>query len=81
MNEMEDIFNTLWNIAETIIRNINRVWEWLNTDISINIPVKIPVILPDGIAISLGYSPIELLGAGILVLLGLWILKSLIPMT
>ena len=78
---MEDIFNTLWNIAETIIKNINRVWEWLNTDISINIPIKIPVILPDGIAVSLGYSPIELLGAGILVLLGLWILKSLIPMT
>lgn len=77
---MEDIFNTLWNIAETIIRNINRVWVWLNTKISISIPIKIPVILPDGIEVSLGYSPMELLGAGILILLGLWIIKSLTPM-
>lgn len=78
---MENIFVNLWEIAETLIRNINKVWQWLNNDISINIPLKIPVILPDGIAVSLGYSPIELLGAGIVILLGLWVLKSLIPMT
>lgn len=78
---MEDIFLNLWQIAESIIKNIGKVWEWLNNDISINIPIKIPVILPDGIALSLGYSPLELIGAGILVLLALWVLKSLIPMT
>lgn len=78
---MEDIFLNLWQIAESIIRNIGKVWEWLNNDISINIPIKIPVILPDGIALSLGYSPLELIGTGILVLLALWVLKSLIPMT
>ena len=78
---MEDIFLNLWQIAESIIRNIGKVWEWLNNDISINIPIKIPVVLPDGIALSLGYSPLELIGAGILVLLALWVLKSLIPMT
>jgi len=78
---MENIFLRLWEMAEVIIKNINKVWEWLNNDLSINIPIKIPVILPDGIAVSLGYSPIELLGAGILVLLGLWVIKSIIPMT
>ncbi len=78
---MENILGNLWNIAETLIKNINRVWEWLNNDISINIPIEIPVILPDGIVVSFGYSPLELIGAGILVLLGLWVLKSLIPMT
>lgn len=78
---MEDIFLNLWEITEIIIKNINKVWEWLNSDLSINIPIKIPVILPDGIAISLGYSPIELIGVGILFLLGLWVIKSLIPMT
>lgn len=78
---MENIFVNLWEIAESLIKNINKVWQWLNNDISINIPLKIPVILPDGIAVSLGYSPIELLGAGIVILLGLWVLKNLIPMT
>lgn len=78
---MEDIFLNLWEIAETIIKNIGRVWQWLNNDISINIPIKIPVILPDGIALSLGYSPLELIGTGILVLLAFWVLKNLIPMT
>lgn len=77
---MEDIFNTLWNIAETIIKNINIVWQWLNTEIAINIPIRIPVVLPDGIEISLGYSPLQLLGVGILVLLGLWVIKNLAPM-
>lgn len=78
---MENIFENLWNIAVTLIKNINKVWEWLNTEISINIPIKIPVVLPDGIEVSLGYSPLELLGVGILVLLGLWLIKSLVPMT
>lgn len=77
---MEEIFINLWEIAETLIKNIGRVWQWLNNELKINIPIKIPVILPDGIAVSLGFSPLELIGAGILVLLGLWVLKSLIPL-
>lgn len=76
---MEEIFLNLWEIAETLIRNIGRVWQWLNEEISLNIPIKIPIILPDGIEVSLGYSPLQLLGAGILVLLGLWVIKSLAP--
>lgn len=78
---MENIFENLWDIAISIIKNIGKVWEWLNNDISVNIPIKIPVILPDGISLSFGYSPLELIGTGILVLLGLWLVKSLIPMT
>lgn len=78
---MENIFLNLWEIAETLIKNINRVWQWLNDEINFNIPIKIPVILPDGITVSLGYSPLELIGAGILVLLGLWVIKSIVPMT
>lgn len=77
---MENIFINLWEIAESIIKNINIVWSWLNTEIAIKIPIRIPVVLPDGIEISLGYSPLQLLGVGILVLLGLWVIKSLAPM-
>lgn len=77
---MEDIFLSLWEIAETIIKSVNKIWEWLNRNISVNLPLKIPVLLPDGIEFSLGYSPLELLGAGILVLLALWVIKSLIPL-
>lgn len=75
-----DILNSLWSLAEKILLNISRVWEWLNTTLRINLGLKIPIIFPDGINFDFGYTPLELLGVGILVLIGLWLVKSLIPM-
>jgi len=67
-----NIFQNLWDIAETMIKMIGVVWDWLNTKIVINIPLTIPVIFPDGINIDLGFAPIWLLGAGLGVLVVYW---------
>ena len=39
-----NIFQNLWDIAETMIKMIGVVWEWLNTNLIINIPITIPII-------------------------------------
>lgn len=76
---MGELVNILWNLAITILQNITTVWEWLFQEIKVNIPIKIPIFLPDGINFNFGYSPIELLGSGIILLLALWIIKELVP--
>lgn len=67
-----EILNDLWSLIEKVLANISRVWDWLNTTLSINIL---------GISFDLDYSPLQLLGVGILVLIALWFIKSLIPMS
>lgn len=70
---MENIIGNLWDIAETLIKNINRVWEWLNEPFYIGFELF-------GFTISLGsFVPIQLIGTGILVLLGFWFIKALLP--
>lgn len=70
---MENILDNLWEIAITLIKNINRVWEWLNEPFHIGFELF-------GFTISLGsFVPIHLIGGGILVLLGFWVIKSLLP--
>lgn len=70
---MENIILNLWEIAETLIKNISRVWQWLNEPFTIGFKLF-------GFEISLGtFVPIHLIGAGILVLLGFWFIKSLLP--
>ena len=44
------------DIAINMITTISDVWDWLNDDLIINIPITIPVILPDGINFDLGLS-------------------------
>jgi len=67
-----NIFQNLWDIAETMIKMIGVVWDWLNTDLKINIPITIPIIFPNGINFDLGFAPIWLLGAGLGVLVIYW---------
>ncbi len=70
---MENILGNLWDIAITLIENINKVWDWLNEPFYIGFELF-------GFTISLGsFVPIHLIGAGILVLLGFWVIKSLLP--
>jgi len=70
---MENIILNLWEIAETLIKNVSRVWQWLNEPFTIGFTLF-------GFEISLGtFVPIHLIGTGILVLLGFWFVKSLLP--
>lgn len=70
---MENILGNLWDIAITLIENINRVWEWLNEPFTIGFELF-------GFTISLGsFVPLHLIGGGIIVLLGFWVIKSLLP--
>ncbi len=69
--EWNNVFESLWNMAETLIKAIGSVWNWLTT------PLEFKVL---GFPVDLGYSPIGLLGVGVLVLVSLWVVKHLIPM-
>ena len=74
------MLKTLFDLILTLAENINRLWEWLSQPINISLGFKIPLIFPNGININLGYSIIDFLGAGILVLALLWVIKSLVPL-
>ena len=70
---MENILENLWNIAVSLIENVSSIWEWLNKPFKLAIDLKI-------FEINLGsFVPIHLLGGGILVLIGFWFIKSLLP--
>lgn len=78
---MDKILITLWDLIEALVKNMSMLWDWLSQDIKINISwLKIPVILPDGIDISLGFSFLSVFGAGITILILLWVVKSLVPL-
>lgn len=78
---MDNIFEALWNMITSLIEYISIVWNWLSNPLEIDIPLlsNIPLI-GNWFQIDLTWSPIELLGAGILVLLALWVVKNLIPL-
>ena len=70
---MEHILSNLWDIAIALIENVNAVWEWLNKPYNIGFELF-------GFTISLGsFVPIHLIGGGILVLIGFWVVKALLP--
>lgn len=71
---------TLWQMALTIIYATNDIWKWLLSPVKVYITyIKIPIILPDGIFFELPFSPLDLAGAAIIVLIGLWVVKNLVP--
>ncbi len=65
-----NVIDSIWNLAENLIKAIGAVWNWLTT------PLEFSVL---GFSVELGYSPIGLLGVGVLVLVSLWVVKDLIP--
>lgn len=78
---MDNILVTLWNLIQNLIENMAMLWDWLSQDITIKLSwLKIPLIFPDGINISLGFSFLSVFGAGIIALILLWVVKSLVPL-
>lgn len=73
----KNIMVEVWNLAITLLKFISKVFDWLfePLELSIQIPIQIPVILEDGINLSwnLGITPISLLGVGIVGLVVYWV--------
>lgn len=77
---MDNIINELWNLIISLIEQMSKVWSWLSNDIKINISwLKIPLLLPNGININLGFSLLSFFGVGIIIILLLWVIKALVP--
>lgn len=70
---MTNLFTELWNIAESMIKYIDILWDWLTTKLVINIPLKIPLLIPDGLIWDTGVTPISLLGVGLGAIVIYWI--------
>lgn len=79
--DWSNVFQSIWDLAENLIKAIGSVWSWLTTPIKIDIPFLIDIPLIGGwFNMTLDYSPIGLLGVGVLVLIGLWVVKHIIPL-
>lgn len=72
------VFGELWKLAETLLEHISDVFDWLfePLKLSVNIPIKIPFILENGINWfwNLGITPISLLGVGLVGLVVFWLI-------
>lgn len=78
---MTNILNELWNLIVALMGQMERVWGWLSEDIKIEISwLKLPVLLPDGLIINLGFSLLSVFGVGIIAILLLWVVKALVPL-
>lgn len=73
MVKVTNFFTELWNIAESMIKYINILWDWLTTKLIITIPLKIPLLIPDGFKWDTGVTPISLLGVGLGAIVIYWI--------
>lgn len=77
----DNVFNSIYKMGIGLIEAIGSVWNWLSKPIKIDIPLLADLPLIGGwFNITLDYSPIELMGVGIALLLVLWVVKSLIPL-
>lgn len=78
---MGNIILEIWNIVEGLGSVINDVWDWMLKPVVISINwFKIPLLLPNGVHINTGITPIAFFGVGILAILVLWIVKALVPL-
>ncbi len=77
----DEFFQQLWDLAESLLDVIGKVWNWLSSPLKIDIPLlsNIPII-GNWFNVSLNYTPLQLLGTGLLMLVGLWVVKKLIPL-
>lgn len=77
--KMGGIFQIIYGVAEDMGEQFGKVWDFLSEDLKVSIPwLRIPILLPDGVHINTGITPISLLGGAILTLLLFWLIK-LIP--
>ncbi len=77
----DNFFHQLWGLAMSLLGVIGKVWNWLSSPLKIDIPLlsNIPII-GDWFNVSLNYTPLQMLGVGLLFLIGLWVVKKLIPL-
>ncbi len=76
-----NVFESIWNMALSLIKAIGSVWNWLTTPLKVDIPLLSDIPLVGGwFNISLDYSPLGLLGVGVLVLVSLWVIKHIVPL-
>ena len=79
--EWSNVFDSIWSLVIALIQAIGSVWNWLTTPLKVDIPLLSNIPLIGGwFNISLDYSPLGLLGAGILLLIALWVVKHIIPL-
>lgn len=69
----KNVLGELWNVAITMLGYISKVFDWLFEPLKINIPLRIPLILPDGLLWDLGFPPIALLGVALISLIIYWL--------
>ncbi len=74
----ENLFMRLWSIILELITKIEIAWDYINKPLQVELNLKIPYLLPDGINIVSKYAIIDYLGPAILVLIGLWIAQIVI---
>lgn len=69
-----NILHEMWNIAVNLIEGIGAIWNWLNTSISLgfNIPLIGFVGIPP-------FTPIGIIGAGLVGFMLFWLIKALVP--
>lgn len=73
----DNILKTLWDIAFDLIGYIQLLWNWLNTDLVIKLEwLKLPLILPNGVNFNLGFTPISLIGVGLITMVVLWFIRG-----
>lgn len=72
-----NILGELWKVALSLIENISKLMDWLFNPLKIiiNIPIKIPLILENGINWNwnVGITPISLLGVALVGLVVYWV--------
>jgi len=70
-----NLMQELWDLLIALIKAVGGIWDWLNE------PLKIGLDL--GVLGYIGvppFTPISAFGVGILVIIGLWAVKSLLPL-
>ena len=76
-----NFFESIWDMAEDFIKVMGTVWNWLVSPLEINVPLLSDMpLVGSWFEWSLNYSPLQLLGVGISLLLVLWVVKNLIPL-
>lgn len=73
----DNVISILWTIIIDLIGYIQDLWNWLNADLIIKLEwFKLPLILPNGINYNLGFTPISLLGVGLITMVLLWFIRG-----
>jgi hypothetical protein len=65
---MSNILNKLWEIALLVVKQVDVIWNFLNTRFGFSI-----------LTFEIGFVPIDLISYSLITLVGFWFVKALIP--